>query len=149
MSGTSVHFFRSPQWWSGRSTTSHIVLRSAFTNLGIWRKLYDCSLHHFTSSQDILECAYWHFRQPPIDWLKFENCKGVLSTPVLGVHGARRGSGLGPLDSPPVDSYYLPIDSYGLSLTVLSYLGSSKSVSPARPNARSTRMRWQISLYKV
>ena len=30
--------------------------QSAFTHLGLWRKLYDCSMHHFAASQCVLKC---------------------------------------------------------------------------------------------
>ena len=41
--------------------------------------------------------------------------KGDFSTPRFGGLG---GSGMGPFDSAPMGSYWLPIDTYGLSLTV-------------------------------
>ena len=47
-----THLTRSSPQRSGCSTTTHI----AFTHLGLWRK-YDCSLHHFTTSQCILKCT--------------------------------------------------------------------------------------------
>ena len=50
----------SPQWWSDRSTTTHIVL-DLFTHLGLWRKLNDYSLHHFTTGQCILKYALLTF----------------------------------------------------------------------------------------
>ena len=51
----------SSQWSSGRSTTTRRCARSAFTHLGLWRKLYDCSLHHFTTSHYILKCDLLSF----------------------------------------------------------------------------------------
>ena len=58
-SATIYHITRSsPQWWSGPSTTDHTsCARSAFTHMGTWRKIYDCSLHHFTTSQCIVKCV--------------------------------------------------------------------------------------------
>ena len=46
--------------------------RSAFTHLGIWQKLYDCSLHHFSTSQCIPKSVRLTFWQSPTGWLKFE-----------------------------------------------------------------------------
>ena len=43
------------QWWLGHNA------RSAFTHLGLWRKFYDCSSHHFTASQCVLKCALLTF----------------------------------------------------------------------------------------
>ena len=45
---------------------------------------------------------------------------GLFDPPGLGVWG-RAGSEIGLFDSPPIGSYWLPIDTYGLPLTVLSY----------------------------
>ena len=56
--------------------------------------------------------------------------KGDFSDPRLGDVGGR---GIGPFDSPPIGSYELPIETYGLSLTVLGYLAGSKSVSIRLP----------------
>ena len=39
--------------------------QSAFTHLGLWRKLYDCSLHHSTASQCVLKCALFTFSSTP------------------------------------------------------------------------------------
>ena len=49
--------------------------------------------------------------------------------------------GMGLFGSPPMGSYLLPIDTYGLSLTVFFELAGTKSVS-----ARPTRIRLQIAL---
>ena len=43
----------SPQWWSGHSTTTHIV----FTRFGLWRKLCDCSQHHFRARKYLIKRA--------------------------------------------------------------------------------------------
>ena len=53
--------------------------RSAYTHLGLWRKLYNCSLHHFTTSQCILKCVDWH--------LVGCNLKVGLFDPRFGVSG--------------------------------------------------------------
>ena len=51
------------------------------------------------------------------------------------------GVGVGPFDSPPIGTYYFPIDTHGLSLTVFySYFAGPKSVS-AHLFARPTRTR--------
>ena len=46
--------------------------RSAFIHLGLWRKLYDSSLHHFTASQFVLKCAQLTFSSSSTVWLQFE-----------------------------------------------------------------------------
>ena len=90
--------------------------------------MYDCLLHHFITSQYILKCApLTFFPQPPTSWLKFEK------------------ETYGPFDSPPMDSYLLPINTCGLSLTVFlellsptvvfCYVAGSKSIS-TRPLVR-------------
>ena len=88
--------------------------RSAFTHLGLWWKLNNCSLHHFTTSnQQKTRPNYWHFHQPPTGWVKFE--RGTFRPPPsLEV----RASGMGPFDSPPRVSHWiwhhdlLPVGSY-------------------------------------
>ena len=55
---TKVKLTRSPpQWWSGRSTTAHLLycVRSAFAHSRLWQWLYECSLHHFKTSQCMLK----------------------------------------------------------------------------------------------
>ena len=49
--------------------------RSLIADLGIWKKLKDCSLHYTVHSfvrQFILKCSLDSFRIPPTVWLKFE-----------------------------------------------------------------------------
>ena len=46
------------------------------------------------------------------------NLKGGHFYPRFRGIGGRTGSGIGPFDNPLMGSYYLPIDIYGLSLTV-------------------------------
>ena len=71
--------------------------------------------------------------------------KGDFRPPVWGITGQwGEGLGMSQFDSPPIGSYELPNDPYGLSLTVFSYLARSKSVS-----ARQTWIRRQIPLYKL
>ena len=61
----------SPQWWSGRSTTTARA-RSTFTNLGLWRKLLGIRLFfaslHIKASRGVLKCTltYLHFRRSPV-----------------------------------------------------------------------------------
>ena len=40
-----------------RNIITTYCIRSAFTQLWLWRKLYDCLLHHFITSKCILKCA--------------------------------------------------------------------------------------------
>ena len=40
---------------------------------------------------------------------------------------------MGPFDSTPIVSCQLPVDTYGLSLTILSYLAGSRNVSSHQP----------------
>ena len=57
---TSLQYYgtrSSPQWLDDHTYRT----RSAFTHLGFWRKLYDCSLHHFTTRQCILKCIIFTF----------------------------------------------------------------------------------------
>ena len=74
------------------STTAHI------THLGLWRKLYNYSLHRFTASQCILNSAE----------LKFSSNSNRLAdiwkgpfNPRVGVIG-EMGVTMGPFDSPPM-----------------------------------------------
>ena len=59
----------SPQWWSCRSTTAHIVLDLCSLIWGFWRKLY---VHCITSQTANVSwnVLYWHLRQAPTGWLK-------------------------------------------------------------------------------
>ena len=63
--------------------------RSAFAHLGLWQKLYDCSLHHFTTSQCILKCAPLTLSSTS-NWLA-EIWKGNFSTPGLVDKGGNIG----------------------------------------------------------
>ena len=72
----------SPQWWSDRSTTTHIVLLSVLTQLGLGRKLYNCLLHHFTTSHCILKCALLTFSSASNRLA--ETWKGDFRPPVYG-----------------------------------------------------------------
>ena len=49
----------SPQWWSGCSTTTHIVLDLLSLIWGLWPCFW--SLHHFTTSQCVLKCVLLTF----------------------------------------------------------------------------------------
>ena len=117
--------------------------RSAFTHLGLWRKLYDCSLHHFTTNQFILKmCSIGIF-----DKLKLVvwNFKGGLLTSGFGCLGVHGGRGLALSIALP----WVPISS---KLTVyllpfLSYLADSKSVF-ARLSNPDTINNCQIPLRK-
>ena len=54
---------------------------------------------------------YWHFHQLPTSWLQFE--RGTFWPTVSG------SENVGPFDCPPMGSYWLSIDTYGLSCTAL------------------------------
>ena len=67
-------------------------------------------------------------------WLKY--VMATFSTfPDLGVKWDRRWT-INPFDSPPLNSNKLPIDTYGLSLTVFSHLAGpiTVSVRPSDPD---------------
>ena len=58
------------QWFIDKVITTMVIrplndrthcARSAITQLGLWRKLYECLLDHFTTSQCILKCALLTF----------------------------------------------------------------------------------------
>ena len=59
--------------------------RSAFTHLGLRRKLYDCSLHHFIASQCLLKCVQLTFSS--IASLLAGISKGEFPNPGLEVRG--------------------------------------------------------------
>ena len=85
---------------------THCV-RSSFTHLGICRKLFDCSQHHFTYSQCLLKCSPLTFLSylQPFDW----KLKGDISTPQLvGLRGCG-GLGMDPFDSLPMGILHLPL----------------------------------------
>ena len=67
---------------------------SALTHLGLRRKLYDCSLHHFTTSKCILKCALLTFSSTSNRFA--EIWKGDFSTLGFGVSGDV-GVGNGPI----------------------------------------------------
>ena len=120
--------------------------RSAFTHLGLRRKMYDCSLHHFITSQCVLlKCAMLTFSSNSNQLA--EILKGDLSNPNLG-RWRRRSGGVGPFDRLPMGSCQLLIDTYRLSLTILSYLDGPNSVS-ARPTTHSIWIRRQIPPWKL
>ena len=79
--------------------------RSASTHLELWRKLYDCSWHHFRASQCVLKCVFsWHFRRFPTVWLQ-SKMGTVRSLPSIWELGVRGRSGIGPFDNLPTSSY--------------------------------------------
>ena len=64
--------------------------RSAFTHLGLWPKLYDYSMHHFTTSQFILKCALFSlFTLSSTSNRLTKIWKADFSTPIFGVFGRR------------------------------------------------------------
>ena len=64
-------------------------VREAFTHLGRWRKLYDCSLHHFTARQCGQNVISWHFCRSSTIWSQFD--RGDFSTPGLREDAAGQG----------------------------------------------------------
>ena len=136
----------SPQWWSGRSTTVRIVLdhHSLIWGFGESRTIVNC----ITAQPAIGLMCYkmWSFDIFVILRPFGCNFKGGTFRPsrVWGSGRVLVGSGMGPLDNPPMGSYWFPVDTYGLYLTVLSYLAGPVSVS-----ARSTLIRWQLPLNKL
>ena len=87
--------------------------RSAFSHLELWRKPYDCSLHHFATSQCILKCALLTFLSTT-NWLA-EIWKGDFSTSRFGRLVGRGGQGWAHPRARP----WVPISS---SLTHMVYL---------------------------
>ena len=105
--------------------------RSVFTHLGLWRNLYNCSLHHFTASQSVLslkslKCAVWTFSS-------ISNClaaisRGLFLAQVWRVCGDVCGYGWAHSIARswvPIRSLLTPM----ICLSVLSLLAGSKSVS--------------------
>ena len=75
----------------------------------------------------------------PVGWTLKE---GLFLHP-LGLRRVR-GSGIGPFDSLPICSYWLPIDIYGISYRFrVIYLAKKRS----RPSLRPTRIRWQLPIF--
>ena len=120
-------------------------VRFAFTQLGLWRKLYDCSsikfrdrkcrfkraLFTFLSISNGLDAiTKWNFSTPPPVW----GVRGDVGVRDRTIRKPTHGL---------LFSYYLPIDTHRLSLTVLvlfSWL-QKRFRPPARPSARPTRIR--------
>ena len=100
--------------------------RYAFTHLGFWWKMYDCSLHHFATSYCNLKYALlrfpWKSKRLAEIWM------GGLFDPRFGDYRERRGSRINLFDSSPADSYKRPIATYGLSLVVLVLVSWLQSV---------------------
>ena len=112
-------------------------VQSAFTRLVFWRKVYDGSGHKFRERKCLINRALLTISsisyQLAAIFLVFQR---VIFRPLysLGVMWVR----VDPFDSPPVGSYWLPIDTQCL----ITY--RSKSVS-----ARRAWIRWQIPLWKL
>ena len=91
--------------------------RSVFTHLGLWRKLYDCSLHHSTTSQCIiLQCVRLTFSTTSLSSVGW-NLMGRLFDPRFEELGGGGGRGWAHLIAHPwvLISALL---THGLSLTV-------------------------------
>ena len=88
----------SPQWRSGCSTTTHIVLdlRSLILGSGVSCMIVQC----ITSQPTKVSCAQLTFCQHTTGWLKYE--KGTFRSPGLRVSEASR---ICVIDSSPTDSY--------------------------------------------
>ena len=69
------------------------------------------------------------------------NSKARIFDPQFGVFGETLGLRTSPCDSPTISSYELLIDTYALTLTILSYLTGPSSVG-VHPAMRSTRIRF-------
>ena len=87
----------SPQWWSGRSTTAHIVLdlRSLIWSFGESCTIVRCITS--TPANVFSNLLYWHFRRYSSDWLKFE--RGTFRPLGLAGYWGRGGSSIGPLQA--------------------------------------------------
>ena len=99
----------SPQWWSGRSTTGHIVLDLRSPVWGFGETEWYCSLHHFTASQCVFTCALLTFSSSPTIWLQFET-GAFLPPPSPGLGLGERGVGDRPnwqfAQGVPISSYW-------------------------------------------
>ena len=90
-------------------------VRFALTHLGLWRKLYDCSMHHFRTRKFYQTCCINVF----IDLQPFSyNMKGRLRPIVWGLGKAWR-FGIGRFDSPPWAPIRSPLTLWSLYLTHL------------------------------
>ena len=120
----------SPQWWSSRSTTAHIVFDMRSLIWGFCWKLCDCSSHKFKAANLPSNVSYWNFCRPPTVLLQSE--RDTFRAPPVWRFVQTWGLGDRPFDSFPVTYmvYLLPF---------LSYLAGSESVSvhpPVRPHVR-------------
>ena len=122
--------------------------RSAFTHLGLWRKLYDCSLHHFTTSQSILACALLPFSSTSNRLAGIWN--GDFSTP--GFSGWWGHGGRGWAIRKPVHGFllapYWQICSISYRFELFSWLQGrfrSSVRPPARPSDQDTMTNTALS----
>ena len=89
----------SPQWLSGCSTTTPIVLDMHSLILGFCET---CTIVHGITSQRANALSnepYWHFRRSPTGWLKFE--RWIFRPTVCGIRG-KWGTGDSPFDTQPI-----------------------------------------------
>ena len=101
--------------------------RCAFTHLGLWRNMYNCSLHHFTTIQCILKCDLLTFSATSNRLAGI--WKGDFSTPWFG----------------KLAGMWIPISS---SLTHMVYrvpFLSDFAGSTGVSDRRSNPVRWQIA----
>ena len=74
----------SPQWWSGPSTSTHIVFVYPVAHLGIWTKLQGCSLYHLcTANLSVLMCCLTVFTH--LQLFGEISKVGYLAPAVLGI----------------------------------------------------------------
>ena len=79
----------------------------------------------------------------PVGW----NLKGGLFDPRFGLNGDA-GSGISPLDSPAMDCYSMPIDTWHLLPFWVIWLDPKAFSSTCRP-ASPTWIQWQLPFYKL
>ena len=111
--------------------------QSAFTHLGLTRKMHDCSLYHFTTSQCLLKRAPLTFSSTSNQLVEIWKGGGLLDP---GFEG-RGWQHLIALQRVPISS---SLTNMVHPLPFLSYLGGYKSVS-----ARPTQIWWQIPPQKL
>ena len=130
----------SPQRWSGCSTTAHIMfhLHSLMQGFGVSGTIFKAYIQSLKMSYQTCSVDIFVDHQPfgcNLTW------KGIFSTRSLfGDWEDVR------VYDRPIGSCQLPIDTYGLPLTVLSYLAGSKSVS-ARLGNRLHPLTCALQLY--
>ena len=124
-----LHFMH-PKWWRGRVRNGLKIFFNYERKVDNVEADVTCALLTFLSISNHLT-AIW---------------KGDFSTPWFGALVGLEGSAIGPFGSLPMGSCCFPINSYGLSLTVLELFGWFRKRFCLSPSARPIQMRCQFPL---